>query len=200
MRSTTIALLLILAGSTTASARPFDFKDPKTLNTVVLVMDSPLEPMVATATGVSGVLDFEPSRPAATRGKILVEARSVQFSNPGLTATAQGPDGLDVERFPTIDLAVKELKNVRRLAPDRWTAQVVSDLTCRGVTRPITFEATATYLAGRAMERHRSGGDLLVVRSTFKIRRRDFGVVPRKGDDLLAEEIEVRLGIAGASP
>jgi polyisoprenoid-binding protein YceI len=195
----TIILLSALLAAT-AQAADFDFKDPKTLNSIVLVMDSPLEPMVATATGVKGSLQFDPANPKKATGKITVDAASVQFSNPGLTATAQGPDGFDAQRFPTIEFELREVKKVRAVSPSVYTATVVGDFTCRGVTRPITVEATATHHAGKAQERHRSGSDLLVLRTTFKIRRRDFGIKPRKGDNLLAEEVEVRVAIAGAAP
>jgi hypothetical protein len=43
-------------------------------------------------------------------------------------------------------------------------------------------------------------GDLLVVRSTFKIKRSDFNIQPHQNEDKVAEEIELTLSIAGASP
>ena len=190
----------LILSEANAGAPEYGFKDPKTLNSVVLVMDSPLEPMVATATGISGTLQFDPARPQQATGKIVVDAASVQFSNPGLTATAQGPDGFNAAKYPTIEFALREVKNVRAVSPSVYAATVVGDFTCRGITKRLTVDATATHHPGKASERHRSGSDLLVLRSTFKIRRRDFGIKPRKGDNLLAEEIEVRLAIAGAAP
>jgi polyisoprenoid-binding protein YceI len=124
----------------------------------------------------------------------------VQFPNPGITATAHGPDGFDVQRYPTIEFAVREVRKARSSGPSTYAATVVGDFTCRGVTRRLNVEATLTHLPGKAAERHRSGTDLIVLRATFKIRRRDFGIKPRKGDEVLGEEVEVRLGIAGAAP
>jgi polyisoprenoid-binding protein YceI len=205
-RQNLIPLLVALAALTPLSgarARPgarYEFKDPKTLNAVMLLLDSPLEPMVAMATGVSGNLEFDPDNPGHASGKIVVDAGSVQFANPGLTATAQGPDGFDVQRFPTIEFVLRTVKRVRTVSPSVHAATVVGDFSCRGVTRTITVDATVTHLPGKAMVRHRSGSDLLVLRSTFKIHRRDFGIKPRRGDDLLAEDVEVRLSIAGSAP
>jgi polyisoprenoid-binding protein YceI len=183
-----------------AGKATFDFKDPKNLNSIVLVLDSPLEPMVAMATGVSGSLEFDPANPGRTTGKIVIDARSVQFPNPGITATAQGPDGFDVQRFPTIEFALREVRSVRTVAPSVFVAKVIGELSCRGVTRRMNVEVTTTYLPGKAPERHRSGTDLVVLRSTFKLRRRDFGIKPRHGDEALAEEVEVRIGIVGVAP
>jgi polyisoprenoid-binding protein YceI len=195
-----IVTALLILPDAHAAAADYAFKDPKTLNSVVLVLDSPLEPMVATATGIRGILRFDPARPQQTTGKIVVDAASVQFSNPGLTATAQGPDGFNTAKYPTIEFALREVKNLRTISPSVHAATIVGDFTCRGVTKRLTVDATASHHPGKASERHRSGSDLLVLRSTFKIRRQDFGIKPRQGDNLLADEIEVRLAIAGAAP
>ena len=42
-------------------------------------------------------------------------------------------------------------------------------------------------------------GDLLVIRSTFKLKRSDFGIMPGQAADKVAEEIEIVLSIAGAA-
>jgi polyisoprenoid-binding protein YceI len=194
-----ISSLVLPLAAYGAGKATYDFKDPKNLNSVMLVLDSPIEPMVAMATGVSGTLAFDPADPGATTGKIVVDAASVQFPNPGITATAHGPDGFDVQKFPTIEFVLREVRKVRK-SGGSYAATVSGDFTCRGITKRLSVEATLTHLPGKAAERHRSGSDLLVLRSTFKIHRRDFGIKPRKGDEALAEDIEVRLGLAGAAP
>jgi polyisoprenoid-binding protein YceI len=203
MRSSPLILVLTSLAfpfvARAAGKATYDFKDPKSLNSVMLVLDSPIEPMVAMATGVSGTLEFDPANPGATTGKIVVDAASVQFPNPGITATAHGPDGFDVQKFPTIEFVLREVKKVRK-SGGIYAATVTGDFTCRGITRRLSVEATLTHLPGKAAERHRSGSDLLVLRSMFKIRRRDFGIKPRKGDEALGEDVEVRLGLAGAAP
>jgi polyisoprenoid-binding protein YceI len=202
--SSIVAVVLVTLASVAVagggSTKAYDFRDPKSLNTVIVVLDSPLEPMVGLANGVSGDLTFDPSAPQASRGRIVVDAASVQFSNPGLAATARGPDGFDVEHFPTIEFVVRELRRVRPAGSGVYAANAIGDFTCRGTTKRITVEATLTHLPGKAAVRHHGTGDLVVLRSTFKIRRRDFGIQPRNGDSLLAEEAEVRVAIAGASP
>jgi polyisoprenoid-binding protein YceI len=195
-----IAVVIVASAAPAgAAARAFDFKDPKGINTVVLVVDAPLEPMVATAAGVSGSMLFDPADPRGATARIVVDAGSVQFANPGLTSTARGPDGLDVARFPTIEFTLKEVTRLRTVANGRTAATVSGDFQCRGVTKKVTAAAEVSYLPGRAAERNHRPGDLVVLRTTFKIRRRDFGIRPSKGDELLGEEIEVRLAIAGVA-
>jgi hypothetical protein len=43
-------------------------------------------------------------------------------------------------------------------------------------------------------------GDLLVLRSSFTINRSVYGIKPGQNSDKVAEEIELRLAIAGAAP
>jgi hypothetical protein len=43
-------------------------------------------------------------------------------------------------------------------------------------------------------------GDLLVIRSTFSIKRSDFGIMPGQMEEKVADTIELTLSIAGASP
>jgi polyisoprenoid-binding protein YceI len=195
-----IVAVCLAADDARAAARAFDFKDPKGINALVLVLDAPLEPMVATVAGVSGSMLFDPGDPKSATARIVVDAGTLQFASPAVTSTARGPDGLDVARFPTIEFLLKEVKNLRAVGPSRYAATVAGDFQCRGVTRRLTVPAEVSYLPGKASERNHSPGDLVVLRSTFKIRRRDFGIKPSKGDKLVGEEVEVRLAIAGTAP
>ena len=43
-------------------------------------------------------------------------------------------------------------------------------------------------------------GDLLVIRSTFTIKRSEFGIKPGQLEEKLSDAIELSLSIAGASP
>src|ERR1700690_1137432 len=79
-------LLAVLGGvafGLTALGAPqtFDFKDPKSINTVVFKTDALLESNNGTATGVSGSVIFDPADPGAVKGKIVVEAASLRVPN-----------------------------------------------------------------------------------------------------------------------
>ncbi len=59
-----------------------------------------------------------------------------------------------------------------------------------------------TYLKGKLADRSggQMKGDLLVIRSTFTIKRADFNIKPGEAEDKVANEIELTLSIAGAAP
>jgi hypothetical protein len=43
-------------------------------------------------------------------------------------------------------------------------------------------------------------GDLLVIRSSFTVKRSDFGLMPGQMEEKVSDAIELTLSIAGASP
>ena len=43
-------------------------------------------------------------------------------------------------------------------------------------------------------------GDLAVIRTSFTLKRSDFGINPKAPEDKVSDEIAVSLSIAGASP
>jgi polyisoprenoid-binding protein YceI len=110
-----------------------------------------------------------------------------------------GSQWMDVAKFPEITFEAKELKNVKTTG-DNTSADAVGTLTLRGVAKEITAPVKLTYLQGKLGQRvPNMKGDLLVLRSTFTIKRSDFGINPGAPQDKVADEIELTLSVAGAS-
>ena len=61
----TTLLSLTLAGTLASAPQTFDFKDPKGVNAIQFHLDSVLEPISGTASGISGTVTFDPANPAA---------------------------------------------------------------------------------------------------------------------------------------
>ena len=58
-----------------------------------------------------------------------------------------------------------------------------------------------TYLKDMLGKRMQNAkGDLLVIRAKFSIKRSEFNIQPGKNEDKVANDIELTLSIAGASP
>src|SRR6185369_3157874 len=111
---TTLSLALILAASSQlASAENFDFKDSKGANSIDFKMVAPKETISGSATGVSGTVSFDPANPGATKGKIVVEAKSLTVPNGMMKTHMHGGMWLDVEKNPEITFAINELKNAK---------------------------------------------------------------------------------------
>lgn len=193
-------LLIAVVGGARAGAEPiqFNFKDPKGVNGIVFVLDSTLEPIMGTASGIEGMVTFDPDKPSSISGTLSLPASTVQTINPRMTEVLHSEDWLDIGSYPKISFSFKRIKDLKKADENVYQMTAVGDFTCRGVTKELTVDLTASYLPGKVAERlHKREGDLLILRTTFKLHRADFGIKPTMGGTLVAEDIELRVAIVG---
>ena len=197
--TTTITILSLLAVSVTAKPVTFDLADKKGVNSITFAMDSLLEPIYGNAAGITGKVSFDPDTPEKTSGKVVLKTASLHVANKLMKEHIHGDGWMNVVVFPSITFNLKKLTNVKKDG-DTFTANAVGTMTILKVTREITAPVTISFLKGRLAERNRVEGDLLVVRSKFQVKRGDFGINPGQKLLKVANEIDIRVGLAGAAP
>jgi len=190
-----------LAISAFAAPQSFDFKDAKGVNNAVFKLDAPLEAINGSANGVSGTVEFDADKPAATKGKIVIVSKSLTVGNTMMQEHMHSAGWLDVAKHPEISFDVKELKDAKTEG-SVTTATAVGTFSLKGVAKEISVPVKLTYLKGKLADRSggQMKGDLLVIRSTFSIKRADFDIKPGQNEDKVANDIELTLSIAGAAP
>lgn len=195
------ALAVSLGSVLWAAPQTFDFKDPKGVNNAVFKLDAPLEAINGSASGISGSVTFDPANPAATTGKLVVAANSLHVPNPVMKEHLHGEQWLDVAKFPELTFEAKSLTDVKT-AGNTTTAQLNGSFTAHGVTKELVVPVKLTYLKDKLGARTggQMNGDLLVIRAEFRILRSDFGINPKAPEDKVANEIDLTLSVAGASP
>lgn len=198
-----LAVLGIAAAkATTLWAAPlsFNFKDPKGVNNVSFTLDAPLEAISGTATGISGKVAFDPADPAATKGKIVVEAASMHVPNPMMKDHMHGAQWMDAASHPEITFEVTGLKSVSTEG-NTSKADAVGKFKLKGVERSVTVPVTITYLKDRLADRTNGAmqGDLLVIRAKFTVKRSDYDINPDAPTDKVSDTVELKLAIAGAA-
>lgn len=201
-----LARIAAIAAFSTAAAhaapRAFDFKDPKGVNNVQFKLDAPLESITGTGTGISGTIQFDPTQPGATSGRIVLDAGSLAVGNPVMAQHLRGEQWLDVEHHASIVFEARSLENVRTTGA-QTRADVHGALTIKGVTKEVVVPVTFTHLPdklGARLNDPKIKGDLLVVRATFAVNRGDFGIQAGQMTDKVGEAIELSLSIAGSAP
>lgn len=203
LRNFCVGMMVVVAGAAPALADSlkFNFKDPKGVNTITFTMDAPLEAITGSASGISGEVVFDPAKPAATTGKVVVEASSMHVPNPSMKQHMHGKDWMDVENHGSLVFEADSLGKVQTTG-DVTDAEITGKLTIKGVTRSITAPVKITYLKDKLAERTNGmmKGDLLVLRSTFTIKRTDFGINPKAPTDKVADEVVLKLSVAGFAP
>ena len=151
------------------------------------------------AAGITGKVSFDPDTPEKTSGKVVLKTASLHVANKLMKEHIHGDGWMTVVVFPSITFNLKKLTNVKK-GGDTFTANAVGTMTILKVTREITAPVTISFLKGRLAERNRVEGDLLVVRSKFQVKRGDFGINPGQKLLKVANEIDIRVGLAGAAP
>ena len=194
-------LALTFFCSVKVSAEPivFDFKDPKKVNNALFLLDAPLESISGTATGISGAITFDPEKPAATKGKIILDASSLHVDNPVMKKHMLDKGWMDVENHPKIQFVAENFTNVK-VDGSKIQAKAVGKFSVKGVTKKVTVPVTLTFLKGMLVKRNRVPGDLLVLRSDFTIKRSDYGINSGNNEEKVSDEIEIKLRVAGAAP
>ncbi len=179
------------------AAQQFSFEDPKGVNHVVFMLDAPLEFISGTGRGVSGIVTFDPEAPEATAGTITLLGSSLTVPNPTMTEHMHGGDWLDLEANPNVVFNVASFSVESREA-DSFSGIVHGSLTLMGKTNAIAVPATITYVKDGVAQRQRGDGDLIVVRSNFKIKLSDYGLSINPVARLkVSDEVELRVVMAG---
>ena len=202
-RSAILASIL-LASAAFAAPQSFDFKDPKGVNSASFKVDAPLESVSGSANGISGTVTFDPANPADTKGKITVTTASMTVPNPMMNGHLHGEMWLEATKYPEITFEAKEVKNAKT-TDNVTTADVSGTFTLKGVSKDITIPVKFTYLKDKLGVRLQGmpgakDGDLLVIRTSFSISRKDYNVAPGKFEDKVSDNIDLNLSIAGACP
>jgi len=121
----------------------------------------------------------DPTKSSVT---VNVVAASLAADQEKLTGHLKSPDFFDVEHFPTVRFQSSKIEAGGEASA---THTVTGNLELHGVKKSIRFPATIAV-----------SGDGVSVKSEFGINRKDFGIVyPGKPDDLIKDEVLIRLNI-----
>lgn len=188
----------VLPHATRSDAREYDFKDPKGVSGMTFLVDSLVEPICGTASDVTGSVTFDPANPSAMSGKIVVGSASVKSLNERMTEHIHSERWLDAAKYATIEFASKSVKNLKAAGENAWTADVVGDFLLHGVAKELTIPVRVNFLPGMRDKRIQGKrGDLVVLRSTFSIKLKDFAIDGGVPIERVGETVEVRVAIVG---
>lgn len=194
----TAAMTFACGAIASAAAIDFDFKDPKSVNAMYFLLDSEVEPIMGLASGISGTVSFDPADSKKLSGKIIVAADSLRTDNTEMNKVLHGDDWMKVKENTEISFTFQEVKESKAAGDNQWELSVSGEFLCKGVKKAMTVPVRATYQKGGLANRLRGQkGDLLILRTEFKINRKDFGIKPEMGNSVVAEEIQIRAAIVG---
>lgn len=127
---------------------------------------------------VASELTLDPEHPDKSAISVTIGIASVSGLNPKLDAHIRQPEFFDTERFPQ---ATYVSKSIEPTSPT--TARVQGDLTIKGITRTVAFDATFNQAGTNPVDKKYSVG----FDGRAVIRRSDFGIsafLPAVGDEV----------------
>ncbi len=154
--------------------------------------------MFTTAKGrfgtIQGTITLDEADLARSSVEAEIDAASVDTRDEQRDAHLRSADFFDVERYPRLTF---RSTRVERLGEDR--VRVTGDLTIRGTTRPVTFDAELT---GRGISPW--GTEVIGFRAETAINRKDFGLVwnvaLETGGVLVSDTVKVLLEVEAIKP
>jgi polyisoprenoid-binding protein YceI len=139
---------------------------------------------VGVTTDISGSVEIDTSNPAGSKvGTITVDISKLKSDSGSRDNTIRGRF-LESTRFPTATFTSTAIEGL----PSTYTEgqqisfKVTGDLTVHEITKPVTFDVTATLSSGS-----------LTGTATATILMSDFGIGPIKMAGILGTEDEVKL-------
>jgi polyisoprenoid-binding protein YceI len=199
--STILLLVVTIFFDVRAESLSFDFKDPRGVSNIAFSLNAPLESIEGTAKGIAGTVTVDPANLSTAEGKIVVATKSLVVPNPLMRMHLLGKDWLNARSNPEIGFEIKKVGRVTKKSDDTSEVEVTGAFTLNHVTREIVTNADVIYLPGKLGEttNNKIHGDLLVIRTKFKIRRSDFGIRPGEFLDKVADEISLSVNLIGSA-
>jgi len=181
--------IIVLIVSTVAAfggtPKNFSVNNSVGQNSVTFISDAPMEKIVGTAeNGLTGAFTMDINHPEETRGKIVVEVRSMKTAITRRDESMYGTQWLDANKYPNIVYEIASMKDVKvnkSGGKTTVTATAVGTFTCHGVTKPLTAQLEITYLAESAETKKRASGDLVLVTAKFDVALKDYEIKGKSG-------------------
>ena len=204
MRIPSAIILVIVAIFCEARAKTlsFDLKDPRGVSHVAFNLDAPLESINGTAKGITGTIIVDPDNLSTAKGKVVIATRSLVVPNPIMRMHLFSKDWLNARSNPEISFEITKVGRVTQKGAHAAEVEVTGAFTLNQVTKEIVTRADVVYLPGKLGEttNNKIQGDLLVVRSNFKIRRSHFHIRPGEFLDKVSDEISLSVNMIGSAP
>jgi polyisoprenoid-binding protein YceI len=140
-------------------------------------------------TDFEGSIRMDQDAPEQSSAEVVIQATSIDTSQPDRDTHLRSADFFDVEKFPTLTF---RSTSVQRSSSE--TYQVTGDLTIHGVTRTIVLPTTFLGLAKDPWGKERAGFE-----AEATINRKDFGLTwnaaLETGGFLVGDEVKISLSI-----
>lgn len=140
----------------------------------------------------TGDIVYDQANPTASSVKVSIDAASINTQNDRRDTHLRSEDFFFVEKFPTLTFASTKVTP----GTESGKLKVEGNLTMRGVTKPVTLDATFLG-AGPSMNGEQRSG----FQAVAKVNRKDFGInwnkVLDQGGTMLGDDVDISISVEG---
>jgi len=194
------ATSLLIAGLATgafAQSRTFDFGKENLAPQQVITVESntAFEDFVGRTNKVKGNLTVDISKKTGS-GKLIVDLASLNTGIDARDDHMRSEGWLNVAKFPTAQF---ETTSIASKGGDKF--ELTGNFTLHGVTKKMTVQATAKYIAeSEVTKRNRFAGDVVQIKTKFNITLSDYGVkIPEMAADKVSNNLIIAVSVIGTS-
>jgi len=140
----------------------------------------------------SGSIVYDQANPTASSVKVSIDAASINTQNDKRDNHLRSEDFFFVEKFPTLTFESTKVTP----GTESGKLKVEGNLTMRGVTKPVTLDATFLGAGPSMNGEQRSGFEAIA-----KVNRKDFGIIWNKtldqGGTMLGDDVDINIAVEG---
>jgi polyisoprenoid-binding protein YceI len=184
------ALLLLLASAPAALAQPMQYRIDPGHSLVGFSIRHFFSRTSGRFKDFAGTIQYDAKNLAASSVDVTIQTNSLDTANERRDGDLRGSNFFNVDTFPTMTF-----KSTKVVPGQGDKFQIMGDLTLRGVTKPVTLDASLLGsgdigMNGRTSKR--AGFE-----ATTKIDRKDFGIVWNRtldqGGTMLGDDVNITL-------
>ncbi len=170
---------------------------------MTFLSSSTLEDFTGVVNKVGGECKIDPTNLEKLSGKFSVRVADMKTGIDLRDQHMRSADWLDAEKFPQIMIEITSAEGVKKTGPNAAEMTLIGKCTIKGTTHDVKLPANLVYLDESPETQRKAKGDLMRLRSEFKLKLSDYGITGPKGSDFIglkvADTIELRVGVFGST-
>lgn len=172
-------------------------------NQVTVLSQSTLEDITCVCDKVTGKCDLDPKNVESLRGRFVLRIEDIRTGIDLRDHHLRTPDWLDAAKYPEVVIEVTGIEDAKKTTASEASLVLVGTCTVKGKTNPVKIPTTLSYLDESPVTMKRVKGDLLRLRSEFKLKLSDYGVTGPPGSDTIglkvADTLVVKVTVFGST-
>lgn len=195
MKTPFIATLALAAAIVGAQSTTFKIGGSPAMQSFTVDSTADFEDFTGTTNGITGSITFDPTKKTGS-GKLTINVAGIKTGIDLRDEHMRAEGWLNTAKFPN---AVFETTRVQHVNGNNY--RVTGNLTLKGVTKVITTNATVRHIKESEQTRAvRFKGDVVNVKTEFKIKLSDYGVqIPAQAKGKVGESVTIKLSVFGTT-